>query len=283
MWRGPLRDTGGVDITELTRKILDRRAKDGDPLRIVQAGHPALRRTSLSARGRLAPELLLELVDAMTVTMRDAPGVGLAAPQVGLPLSLYVIEDRVRAAAGVGPEEEQHGEDGEHGENGDDAPDEPHESHGRLAVDDTDEPDDLEERDAEDDLLERRPVPLRALLDPQVTLLGAERVYAWEGCLSVDGWQSIVPRSRRVRVQALELLPGGELREIDEEHVGWPARILQHETDHLAGTLCHDLMVPRSYIESGYAPYYADLGEAVRRLGLSGEIAELGEGEVIAR
>src|SRR5699024_6168702 len=98
-------------------------------------------------------------------------------------------------------------------------------------VDDTDELDDLEERDAEDDLLERRPVPLRALLDPQVTLLGTERVYAWEGCLSVDGWQSIVPRSRRVRVQALELLPGGELREIDEEHVGWPARILQHETD----------------------------------------------------
>ena len=37
--------------------------------------------------------LLAELADAMTVTMRDAPGVGLAAPQIGLPLSFYVVED----------------------------------------------------------------------------------------------------------------------------------------------------------------------------------------------
>lgn len=230
-----------MDITELTRKILDRRATTSDPLRIVQAGHPALRRPSLTVRGRLETDLLLELVDAMTITMRDAPGVGLAAPQIGLPLALYVIEDR---SEGV-----DEGED--------------------------------EVADSAGDLLERTPVPLRALLDPQVDLLGTQRVYAWEGCLSVDGWQSIVPRSRRVQVRATELLPGGELREIDEEHQGWPARILQHETDHLAGTLCHDLMVPRSFIEAGYTLHYEDLGEAVRLLDLRGEIAELGEGQVV--
>src|SRR5699024_6424923 len=44
--------------------------------------------------------------------------------------------------------------------------------------------------------------------------------------------QSIVPRSRRVRLQGTELEADGRLREIDEGHVGWPARILQHETDH---------------------------------------------------
>jgi len=223
-----------VDTTELTRKILDRRAKEADPLRIVQAGHPALRRPALTARGRLETPLLLELVDAMTITMREAPGVGLAAPQVGLPLALYVIEDRSEGAD-----------------------------------------------EGEEDPLERSPVSLRALLDPRVELLGEQRVYAWEGCLSVDGWQSIVPRSRRIRVRATELLPGGELREIDEEHQGWPARILQHETDHLAGTLCHDLMVPRSFIEAGYTPHYDDLGEAVRLLDLRGEIAELPEGQVV--
>src|SRR5690625_7911167 len=53
--------------------------------------------------------------------------------------------------------------------------------------------------------LERTPVPLRAILDPTVEPLGTQRVYAWEGCLSVDGWQSIVPRSRRVRLQGTEL------------------------------------------------------------------------------
>lgn len=225
-----------MDITELTRKILDRRAKDGDPLRIVQAGHPALRRRAVRATDRLEMELLLELAEAMVVTMRAAPGVGLAAPQVGLPLSFYVVEDRFASEQG---------------------------------------------EDEDDDLLERRPLPLRALLDPVLEPLGAERVYAFEGCLSVDGWQSIVPRSRRVRLRAHELLPGGGLQEVDEEHTGWTARILQHETDHLAGTLCHDRMVPRSFIEAGYTHHYADLGEAVRRLGLTGDIAELGEGEVV--
>src|SRR5699024_5840671 len=108
-----------------------------------------------------------------------------------------------------------------------------------------------------------------------VRRLGTQRVYAWEGCLSVDGWQSIVPRSRRVRLQGTELEADGRLREIDEGHVGWPARILQHETDHLAGTLCHDLMVPRSFVEARYTSHYAQMPEAVRRLGLDGEITRL--------
>jgi peptide deformylase len=227
-----------VDTAELTRKILDRRPREDAPLKIVQAGHPALRRTAVAARERLDTALLLELADAMTLTMREAPGVGLAAPQIGLPLRFYVVEDRFAS---------------EEGEDPDDA------------------------------LLERRPLALRALLDPVVEEIGDERVFAFEGCLSVDGWQSIVPRSRRVRLRAHELLPGGGLREVDEEHTGWTARILQHETDHLAGTLCHDRMVPRSFIEAGYTPHYADLGEAVRRLGLTGEITELGEGEVELR
>jgi len=37
---------------------------------------------------------LRNLVKDLTETMLDAPGVGLAAPQVGLPLQLAVIEDR---------------------------------------------------------------------------------------------------------------------------------------------------------------------------------------------
>lgn len=227
-----------MDIAELTRKVLDRRDGPRQPLRIVQAGHPALRRPALRAHGRLQDELLRELVDAMTLTMREAPGVGLAAPQIGLPLALFVIEDRS-------------------------AEPDPRTAAGHA------------------DVLERTPVELRALLDPSVELRGTQRVYAWEGCLSVDGWQSIVPRSRRVRLQATELTSGEELREIDEEHLGWPARILQHETDHLRGILCHDTMVPRSFIEAGYAGYYEQLPEAVRRLGLSGEITQLGPDEAI--
>jgi peptide deformylase len=64
-------------------------------LKIVQVGEPVLRER---ARPLLQEEIALpetqQLIAWMHETMRDAPGVGLAAPQVGLPLQLAVIEDR---------------------------------------------------------------------------------------------------------------------------------------------------------------------------------------------
>ncbi len=64
-------------------------------LKIVQVGEPVLRQL---ARPLLQEEIVLpetqQLIVWMHETMRDAPGVGLAAPQVGLPLQLTVIEDR---------------------------------------------------------------------------------------------------------------------------------------------------------------------------------------------
>ncbi|HEY3449041.1 MAG TPA: peptide deformylase [Myxococcales bacterium] len=63
-------------------------------LKIVQTGHPVLRREgrTLTKKEILSPEVQ-QLIEFMRETMRDAPGVGLAAPQVGLPLRLAVIED----------------------------------------------------------------------------------------------------------------------------------------------------------------------------------------------
>src|SRR5215467_8263838 len=64
-------------------------------LKIVQAGEPVLRRQARVLTGKeiLAPETR-QLIEWMKETMYEAPGVGLAAPQVGLPLQLAVIEDR---------------------------------------------------------------------------------------------------------------------------------------------------------------------------------------------
>ncbi len=64
-------------------------------LKIRSVGEPVLR----SRAKALRPEEILlpstrDLIAAMRETMNDAPGVGLAAPQVGLPLQLAVIEDR---------------------------------------------------------------------------------------------------------------------------------------------------------------------------------------------
>ena len=64
-------------------------------LKISAMGEPVLRQRARP----LAPEEILlaqtqELIASMRETMHDAPGVGLAAPQVRLPLQLAVIEDR---------------------------------------------------------------------------------------------------------------------------------------------------------------------------------------------
>ena len=62
---------------------------------IVQAGDPVLRK---KARALSVPEILSpdiqKLIASMRETMLKAPGVGLAAPQIGLSIQLAVIEDR---------------------------------------------------------------------------------------------------------------------------------------------------------------------------------------------
>ena len=63
-------------------------------LEIVQAGDPVLRGKSraLTKQEIGSPEIQ-RLIELMRDTMREAPGVGLAAPQIGVPIQLAVIED----------------------------------------------------------------------------------------------------------------------------------------------------------------------------------------------
>jgi peptide deformylase len=74
-------------------------------LKIVQAGDTVLRQ---EARPLTAEEIrskeIQTLIELMRETMRDAPGVGLAAPQVGLPIQLAVVEDRAELLKSVDPE-----------------------------------------------------------------------------------------------------------------------------------------------------------------------------------
>jgi peptide deformylase len=60
---------------------------------IVQAGHPVLRQLAAPFDGQLSPDELGQLIDLMRSVMHKAPGVGLAAPQLGIPLQLAVLED----------------------------------------------------------------------------------------------------------------------------------------------------------------------------------------------
>ncbi|GHJ37854.1 peptide deformylase [Streptomyces sp. TS71-3] len=164
------------------------------PLPIVSAGDPVLRHPAAPYEGQLAAPLLNRLIEAMRETMHAAPGVGLAAPQVGIPLRIAVVED----PAEVG--------------------DEVRDARGRV------------------------PLPFRVLVNPSYRPAGAARAAFFEGCLSVPGWQAVVARHARIRLRAED----EQGRQVDEECAGWPARIVQHETDHLDGTLYLDRAELRS-------------------------------------
>jgi hypothetical protein len=84
--------------------------------------------------------------------------------------------------------------------------------------------------------LEREAVPFTAIANPRLTVRDGEQAEFFEGCLSLEGYRALVPRARRVRVDALGA--HGEPLVIDAR--GWHARILQHEIDHLGGALYID-------------------------------------------
>ncbi|MFY0563864.1 peptide deformylase [Archangium lansingense] len=169
-------------------------------LKIVQAGEPVLRRRArdLTPEEMTSPAVR-QLISLMRETMRDAPGVGLAAPQVGVDVRLAVIEDRAEYQSPLSSEE--------------------------LAA------------------RERKPVDFHVIINPRLVVEEPEPVEFYEGCLSVSGFSALVRRARAVRVEAFN--ENGEA--ITLQARGWYARILQHEIDHLDGTLYIDRMEPRSF------------------------------------
>jgi peptide deformylase len=90
------------------------------------------------------------------------------------------------------------------------------------------------------------PVPLTVLVNPVVTPLGDAQEEDWEGCLSVPGLRGKVPRYTRIRYTGFD--PKGS--PIEREAEGFHARVVQHECDHLIGTLYP--MRVRDFTQFGY-------------------------------
>ncbi|MFC8038254.1 peptide deformylase [Paenarthrobacter sp. NPDC057355] len=86
----PAADFNPTQIRDAVRRLLD--SQDLPP--IVQAGHPVLRQLAAPYDGQLDDVELAALIDRMREAMHAAPGVGLAAPQLGIPLQLAVLEDK---------------------------------------------------------------------------------------------------------------------------------------------------------------------------------------------
>jgi peptide deformylase len=82
------------------------------------------------------------------------------------------------------------------------------------------------------------PGPPIAIINPEITPIGTDRVEDWEGCLSIPDIRGRVPRAKDIRVRAYDRT--GERIEIRASN--FAARVIQHETDHLDGILFFDRM-----------------------------------------
>jgi peptide deformylase len=85
---------------------------------------------------------------------------------------------------------------------------------------------------------EDRRVPLMALINPEITPVGAEVAEDWEGCLSIPDIRGKVPRPQQITVRAYDR----RAKRIEMRVSGFTARVIQHETDHLDGVLFFDRM-----------------------------------------
>ncbi|MBE5064779.1 peptide deformylase [Bifidobacterium saeculare] len=162
-------------------------------LPIVQMGEPVLRQRTVPYEGQLSRRTLTKLIETMRTTMLEAPGVGLAGPQIGLGMAIAVLEDHVRE--------------------GD-----------------------------EDDPREIGELPFHVIINPSYEPVGDQTRSFYEGCLSFAGYQAV--RRRWLDIIARWQDEDGNRH---EEHLhGWPARIFQHETDHLSGEVYIDRAEIRS-------------------------------------
>ena len=81
-------------------------------------------------------------------------------------------------------------------------------------------------------------VPLTVLVNPVITPLTKEVVEDWEGCLSIPDIRGRVPRAREIKLRGMDR----HGHRLDLHLRDFPARVAQHETDHLDGVLFFDRM-----------------------------------------
>ena len=175
-------------------------------LPVVAYGDPVLRKEAEDVEQNM--EGLRELIDNMWETMYKAEGVGLAAPQIGQSLRLFVVD----------------GSPFGEGDGGD------------AGCKDF----------------------KRVMINPVVFDLSEETSSMDEGCLSIPGVREPVSRPERVGVEYYD-----QDWNLVEEHLeGLAARIVQHENDHLDGTMIPD-----------HVP-------AAKRMLLHGKLRDIGLGKI---
>ncbi|XP_042057699.1 peptide deformylase 1A, chloroplastic-like isoform X1 [Salvia splendens] len=133
---------------------------------IVKAGDPVLHEPAQEVRPEeIGSDRIQKIIDAMVKVMRAAPGVGLAAPQIGIPLKIIVLEDTIGYMRYTTKEEIK--------------------AQNRQPF----------------DLLA---LLVQVLINPKLKKKGNQSAFFFEGCLSVDGFRAIVERHSEVEVTGFD-------------------------------------------------------------------------------
>lgn len=153
--------------------------------KVVCLGREVLRAPAreLSTK-EIADPAVQRLIQEMAASMEEYEGVGIAAPQVGEGLSLFLM--------GLPAGNPRH-EEG---------------------------------------------IDFTVVFNPKVRFLGEEKALDWEGCLSVPGLRGEVSRYLKLELSGLD----EKGRKFTRRYEGFPARVVQHETDHLMGYVYLDRM-----------------------------------------
>lgn len=107
-------------------------------------------------------------------------------------------------------------------------------------------------------LLEEEPdesAPATVLVNPEIVPNTSTTEEGWEGCLSIPDIRGLVPRLTDVTVRALDR----DGRAVELRLRDFPARVAQHEADHLDGVLFFDRMTSMqslTYLEE-YSRFHA--------------------------
>ena len=176
--------------------------------KVRQIGDPVLREVAQPVDPvTIQTDDFKKLLEIMIKTMRAHQAVGIAAPQIGVGLQVFVMEhtqEHMNRLKEIG-----------------------------FTLEDL--------RQKQMDI-----VPLKIFINPELKITNSKMVAFREGCLSVEGFSGMVPRALEVEVRGLNENGEG----VCWKASGWPARIVQHEVDHLRGNIYIDSMTYKSFMNN---------------------------------
>uniref|UniRef100_T1IJ36 Peptide deformylase n=1 Tax=Strigamia maritima TaxID=126957 RepID=T1IJ36_STRMM len=206
-------------LSKTYRKFWSRSAKEPPYEHVCQLGDPILRyKTEPVLTGEIKSEKIQKVISRLTEVSKKYKSVGLSAPQIGIPLKIFVME-MPNNYLKLFPEEIQI-------------------------------------------IRQMIPFPRKVFINPQMKIINPAKVSFSEACESLRGYSALVPRYHEIEISGkfgflkrknfqfiVSFFLG--LNEKGETHAwriqGWPARIAQHEFDHLEGKMYIDKMDMNTY------------------------------------